>query len=432
MKKFLGVLFVCLLVVFGYLFFNQKPSEKVDKLKLLKSTEIIEAKITDYYVYGNHLHIYGSLDTSNNNINLDNVSLVLKNDDDEYALDVQFKSNNNQLIFVTTDIINNGINLDLLPKGNFYLFIKYFDGEVEKYYTLVNSTKYDDIEYYTITKNNKNNKINIKFENVDDDERRINYLIFNIEDTNLPSDVYDITIDPGHGGVDSGATKKYNGITYTEEDITLEIALKLKKELEKKGYKVLLTRDKDMDLDYYGDNGRATLPNKYHTKLCLSLHLNSESSKMTYGGVEVYVPNDIDDELASLIATNIANETGVGYSKKIHNKINNGVYFHYFEESDIINANKENIEKGLKANDIDVGAPQMYMIREVGGLATHAYVDGRNEKYGLNPYYQSNQTAESYLIELAYISFNDDIEKIINDQPLFVDAIKMAIITYFE
>ena len=153
---------------------------------------------------------------------------------------------------------------------------------------------------------------------------------------------------------------------------------------------------------------------------------------MNYGGVEVYVPNDSKLDFAKSLATNIATDAKIVFSKKKFNKIEEGVYFNYFKESDILEVNQNYIDKGMKKYDIEVGAPEMCMIREVGGKVTHAYVDGRNEKYGLNPYYNSNQTAEGYLVELAYISYEDNLKKIINDSDSFVSAIGKTIVNYYN
>lgn len=55
-----------------------------------------------------------------------------------------------------------------------------------------------------------------------------------------------ILIDPGHGGYDGGAVSKSGTI---EKDINLAIAIKLKKQLEYKGYKVYMTREEDESLN---------------------------------------------------------------------------------------------------------------------------------------------------------------------------------------
>src|SRR5574344_605383 len=60
-----------------------------------------------------------------------------------------------------------------------------------------------------------------------------------------------IYIDPGHGGRDPGALYK----NIEEEDINLEISLKLRDLLEKNGAVVYMTRDGDYDLSI-NDNMR--------------------------------------------------------------------------------------------------------------------------------------------------------------------------------
>jgi len=153
---------------------------------------------------------------------------------------------------------------------------------------------------------------------------------------------------------------------------------------------------------------------------------------MNYGGVEVYIPNDIEYYLARMLASNIASITKIGYSKKSYNKIENGIYFNYFKEVDIKETNDEMIKLGYEPYNIVVGAPEMYMIREVGGVMTHAYVNGNHKKKGLNKYYNSNQTTEGYLIELGYLSYLNDAEIIVNNSDLFADAISKSILEYYN
>lgn len=93
----------------------------------------------------------------------------------------------------------------------------------------------------------------------------------------LPENVYDVVIDPGHGGSDSGAI---NG-RYQEADIVLDYAKDLKSKLEDLGLKVLLTRDgseaddEDTVYNIYDEDGRVTMANKSGAKIILSL-INSD------------------------------------------------------------------------------------------------------------------------------------------------------------
>lgn len=106
-----------------------------------------------------------------------------------------------------------------------------------------------------------------------------------------------IYLDPGHGGVDPGAY--YGGIK--EEDINLDIAFKLREELEKVGATVYLTRDGDYDLsnnavdrkrnDLYK---RVKLINNSGCDMYLSLHLNATKSTSWHGAQVFY--DDINDK----------------------------------------------------------------------------------------------------------------------------------------
>lgn len=94
----------------------------------------------------------------------------------------------------------------------------------------------------------------------------------------LPLTAKVIVIDPGHGSLDPGTS--YQNIY--EKDINLSISKELKKELEKYGAKVILTRNGDYDLSspnaYFRKksdfDNRITLINESNTDLYVSIHLN--------------------------------------------------------------------------------------------------------------------------------------------------------------
>ena len=91
-----------------------------------------------------------------------------------------------------------------------------------------------------------------------------------------------IVIDAGHGGKDPGAVG-YKDLY--EKDITLPVAIALKKELEQElGVKVILTRDDDRFVTL-GD--RARIANRAGADLFISLHCNWGKNKDACG-VETY------------------------------------------------------------------------------------------------------------------------------------------------
>lgn len=419
MKKVLFVLFIITLAIFSFLMYKYYNKEEISNY--LDNIENIQFYVDKYTIFGTHLNISACTDTK-----LDgDLSLVLKNNDEEIVLESIFDSNENTC-FKTSNYNNEGIYLDNLKVGNFSFLVKEVKDEQVKYYSLENKTSYKDLTYYTITRNNSNNKIDIKFNKYND----INYLNIDVSKTTLPNNVYDITIDPGHGGRDPGASYKLNGTVYNESDFTLKLALLIKKDLEDLGLKVKLTRESDIALSNYGSDGRAVVPNKVNSKYSISVHINSSAYTVGYGGVEVYTPNDINYELARLFASNISEVDG--YSKNPDYKIEDGVYFKYFKQRDIDEVNKEMREKGWKEYQIKVGTPYMFMIREIGGINTHAYLDGRNIDHGVNEFANSNKTAEPYLIEFGYINYKKDLENLLERPEAFATAVSNAMKEYLK
>ncbi|MBX3749810.1 MAG: N-acetylmuramoyl-L-alanine amidase [Opitutaceae bacterium] len=107
--------------------------------------------------------------------------------------------------------------------------------------------------------------------------------------TSVPA-VRTIVIDPGHGGSDPGMENK--ALRLQEKTLALDTALRLKQELERQGYKVVLTRRDDRQLARskkadLQKRGELTLGTK--ADLFISLHYNSvESGADRVTGVEVY------------------------------------------------------------------------------------------------------------------------------------------------
>lgn len=108
-----------------------------------------------------------------------------------------------------------------------------------------------------------------------------------------------ICIDPGHGGDYTGAV--YEG--RQEKDDTLRISVEVKKILEKRGQKVLMTRDSDSNI---GLKERTDLANQYGSIVFVSIHRNSGAGK----GVEIWVEHtgpEPDTQLAKAILANLNN-----------------------------------------------------------------------------------------------------------------------------
>lgn len=111
--------------------------------------------------------------------------------------------------------------------------------------------------------------------------------------------MYNVVIDPGHGGKDPGACG--NGLR--EKDINLSVALILKKKLEpyKKEINLKLTRENDTFLEL---SDRVNISNAFKADLFVSIHCNS-SDKLSAMGVETYCYRLSNNKGASYIHSEI-------------------------------------------------------------------------------------------------------------------------------
>ena len=121
-----------------------------------------------------------------------------------------------------------------------------------------------------------------------------------------------ILIDPGHGGIDGGAQSKTGTI---EKDINLQIALKLRDNLEEKGYKVYMTRDEDEGLYQKGNtvkekkredlNRRVEMKKETECDIFVSIHQNMFPQSKCYGAQVWYASNDNSYNLATVVQDSI-------------------------------------------------------------------------------------------------------------------------------
>lgn len=104
-----------------------------------------------------------------------------------------------------------------------------------------------------------------------------------------------VVIDPGHGGIDSGASG-VNGLL--EKDLVLAEGLLLAKELRARGLTVFLTREKD---GYVPLRDRVGFARNHKADLFISLHADSHSDD-SVSGLSIYTISDgrSDREAAAL------------------------------------------------------------------------------------------------------------------------------------
>lgn len=445
----IGMLVFSVALLFGIVVLIKKAVIKHEMVEAEANVEeeiqSVFGKVTDdsveinkYYVYGTHFNLEGHLAITKE---LKTLELVMVDDkkgiaegaqaDEEMEKIYQLSKTigeDGSYYFKTAENINEGINLENIEDGNYCLLLKliYADGTRE-YKSLKDMVGEETITYYTLTQDGKNQKIDIAFEQ-DTSGTNLNYLGMQVNQSELPDDVYDIVIDAGHGGKDPGADK--NG--YTEAELTLPYAKAIKEGLEAKGYKVKLTRDgsesADTDMAYtmYDEDGRVSIACRSKAKYGVSIHLNSNEEALTRGGVQVYCSIRGNYDLAKGIADGIVTEGGTDYSVMESDRVASGVYASPYSEKGISKSTATAQKYGYTPYDY-TGVDSLFMIRELGGIATGALVDGRDPRYGSNEYRNSNMGVESVLIELGYISIKSDLQNIISNQKGYVKGIVEAV-----
>lgn len=140
-----------------------------------------------------------------------------------------------------------------------------------------------------------------------------------------------ILVDPGHGGIDGGAVSKIGTL---EKDINLKISLKLKDQLEKKGFKVVMTRCEDKGL--YSESGRirakkiedlnnrCKLKESTNCDVFISIHLNMFEQSKYYGAQVWYSKEGESSEFAHIIQGNLKKDLDNNNNRK--EKCANGAY----------------------------------------------------------------------------------------------------------
>jgi N-acetylmuramoyl-L-alanine amidase len=131
---------------------------------------------------------------------------------------------------------------------------------------------------------------------------------------NLPLSGEIIILDPGHGGIDGGAS--YRGEVF-ERDIALNIALKVKDYLQEQGALVLLTREDYNDLADSGTKGvrnrkvedlkkRVKFINNSDASSFVTIHLNAIPSERWRGAQTFYYGSfEENKRLATFVQTEI-------------------------------------------------------------------------------------------------------------------------------
>lgn len=125
-----------------------------------------------------------------------------------------------------------------------------------------------------------------------------------------------VAIDPGHGGFDPG---KVGGSGSLEKEINLAISFKVRKQLEKKGINVVMTRTTDDAICNSDDSNkkmtdmrnRVEIINASNAAIAVSIHQNSFTDNSSKGAQVFYYSGSKEGEqLAKIIQNKIREKIG--------------------------------------------------------------------------------------------------------------------------
>ena len=133
----------------------------------------------------------------------------------------------------------------------------------------------------------------------------------------LPLSVKRIVIDPGHGGDQHGTTSN-TGLK--EKDVTLDIALRVRRLMKQSPYEVLLTRDTDKTVTLAD---RVALANSKKADLFVSIHINWMQPKSIRPLETYYVGASSDPQVLQLAS---AENRDSGYSLSEYRHLLEKVY----------------------------------------------------------------------------------------------------------
>lgn len=211
-----------------------------------------------------------------------------------------------------------------------------------------------------------------------------------------------VIVDPGHGGRDKGATRK----NVLESDITLKVGQHLYELLKKdRMFKPILSRSTASGLSL---SDRAHLAKNSRADLLLSIHVNSNPDPRARGA-EFYFQNQLEPDEESMYLAhkeNSAEDAPSGKEPPTYEFLDRHPY-----SPDVASI----------VTDLLNGDRVWRSSKLVKALKTHwrGFRKGRSNAVRQAPFFVLSQmTAPSALVELGFLTNNEDFADLTNDAKL--------------
>ena len=322
------------------------------------------------------------------------------------------KTENGVALNITSNLDENDIKTSSYGKSQILEFDGVLNGTRRNYDFKTHSIsvlQFNPKRVRIVLNSKANHKINYKIEDNKFYAFAGEFFTPSITKQGLNKSKFLIAIDAGHGGKDAGA----NAYKRYEKNITLAISLKLEKALKQKGYKVFLTRKKDI---YLGLRERTKMANEKKSDLFISIHANSIADKSNADkvyGIETYFLSPARSERSKNAAA-IENKSDI----EEMNYFSKQTFLNFLNREKIISSNKLaiDIQGGILS-----AIPKKYSPKDGGVKEAPFWV-------------LVGALMPAVLIEVGYISHPEESKNIADPiyQNHLVNGIVNGIESYFE
>jgi N-acetylmuramoyl-L-alanine amidase len=415
-NKKVGIPLLILLVLVGYagISFYLKSKEDPVVLKTLcnfnhiESRELFEDRefdklleMNDYFVYGETLNLFNSTYDMFNPDMFIGKTLVLVNLCDQ-----------SERVYMMESNVDGQIPMEDLPVGFYEVYVMH---NLERHRLFTNG--YVEDVFTTINRQDQTKQIRLigdafLLENTRSEKQTFdrNYLFLEVTPTTLEEDVVDIVIDPGHYDFDSGwldlGVKAYDLIEANEN---YKMALALKKEFEKYGLNVLITRDKDETVNTYDVDGRLYRAYANQAKYYLQIQMVGSSNPNIVGTQIIYSsytsPRLASSVFKQLIENTRLQSTGVSGTGNIPGVLPSG-----------------------RANGYD----GRMVIRESGGkaltAATYSEKSEENSSFALD----NRRGIQTLILEYLYLTHQPSAEYWLEEYELYAEQTVKGFVNYLQ
>ncbi|MEA5026622.1 MAG: N-acetylmuramoyl-L-alanine amidase [Erysipelotrichaceae bacterium] len=374
-------------------------------LSTVKADDYANAfEIKDYLYYGETLNLFQDTYDINQKDGIVGRTLILTN-----------LCTGSEMVYLIDGKIDGQIPVESLEDGFYSVKIVYDLTQRRAYST----EKIYDV-FYTVRRNGYSKEVTLiadknLFSNDDNQEvMDQNYLFIQVKTVDdVPDDVYDVVIDPGHSSYDTSTYAEYggkaNGLTEAAE--TYKVALAIKEKLESYGLKVLITRNDSSEVvNTYGENGRLARAYASNAKYYLDLQMGVASST-SISGTQIIYSSFTSSKMASAILTYLLDNTDL-----------------------VSTANKGSGKlAGVLASGVINNYDGRMVIRESGGriLAAGTFSDKAREEnasFALN----ERNGMQTFTIEYIYITNPEEAEKWVKNYQEYGEKTAEALASYLK